>query len=78
MAATTVALYRGTEASFSADSQSATSALGVFVPANSGFTTLYGALFGGMIIASQDVVQIGIPGGSIAGYCWTLQTGGVL
>jgi hypothetical protein len=76
--ATTVALYRGTEATFSADAQSATSAQGTFVPVNSGFTSLEAALAGGMIIAGQSEIMFAIPGGAQPGYCWTLQTGGVL
>lgn len=74
---TTVAFYRGSEQNFAADAASASSNQGAFIPGTSGQTTLNGALGIGMLIASQDAVEIVIPGGSVQGYCWTLQFGGV-
>ena len=77
MAATTVAFYRGSEQTFSADAASASSNQGAWIQGNTAYTSLNAALTAGMLIASQDSVEIPIPGGSVQGYCWTLQFGGV-
>jgi hypothetical protein len=89
-----ICFYEGTVADFSADSASATSALGNYYPASSGYATLYAAVQAGVVPSScvptafrQNVQTANgstVNGNNLklsttqAGYLWTLYANGVI